>query len=107
MVQDSAEGVSRMYVRLLDQNGWKFDDVMILQANGRDIGLWGSQIAANPDLLAIRLAEANIGQAWNSAVKVTDDLGRIVDAFAKFKALAEPERETRHSDPPTVDPSLF
>jgi hypothetical protein len=94
MVRESAEGKSRIAVRLLDQSGWKFHDVFIYQANGKPINLWCSYAIENPTLSAL---EVN----W-------DDIKRTAKDFLEFcqllKQLSEDCRDRKVVERP--DPAF-
>jgi len=90
MLSDQAEGKSRIFVRLVDQGGWKFDDVYVAERNGRSINMLLSNIQQYPWLYQ---AKYHLPEVKQSA-RVGRDL---VDIVVELKKL-EDKQQGRQSE---------
>lgn len=85
MVSDQAEGKSRIFVRLIDQGGWKFDDIYVAERNGRSINMQLSKIQQCPWFYQAKYYLPEIKQSARA--------GRdLVDIIVELKKLDEKQQ---------------
>lgn len=76
MVRDTADGTTVVFARMVDQNGWKFDDLYIKESNGQALNLWASAANEHPILTLMQLID------WNKAAANANEL---LDLCQKLK----------------------
>lgn len=76
MVRDTADGKTVVFARMVDQSGWKFDDVYMVEAKGQPLNFWMSDANEHPFITAAGLVD------WNKAMANASD---ILDLYQKFK----------------------
>ena len=76
MVRETADGTTIVYARMVDDNGWKFDDIYIAQAKGQPIKIWLSEAVENPLGTALGLVD------WHQAAA---NANTFLDLCQKFK----------------------
>ena len=76
MVRDTADGKTIIYARMVDQNGWKFDDIYIVEAKGQSLNVWVSDVNEHPIATALQQMD------WNKAFATANN---ILDLCQKFK----------------------
>ena len=84
MTRDTADGKTILYARMVDQNGWKFDDIYIVEAKGQALNVWVSDVIDHPFATALQQVD------WNKAFATANN---ILDFCQKFK-------QTFGDDPP-------
>ncbi len=57
MNSNLADGESKIYVRLINQDGWKFHDVYLATKNGRKFGIWWSFAQQHPFIASAQMAQ--------------------------------------------------
>jgi hypothetical protein len=107
MVQESADGKSRIYVRLIKQDIWRFDDVKLVELEGNEINLWLSRVVENPDLLKAKLIAGQVGSAWKAAMGFSEELKHTVENIQSVKQLFEPSAKCSESNSFGISPLLF
>ena len=105
MRRDLADGNSRIWIRLINQNGWKFDDVLVVEWKGKKVGENGllmSALKENPELLS--KVEIN----FENLKKGYDGLKDIIGTAERLKKLfGDSEKKQQVQDPQAVSQSLF
>lgn len=76
MVRETADGTTVVFARMLYENGWKFDDIYIQQANDQVKKIWLSDAIEHPIL-------TTLGQVdWKQAA---ENANTFLDLCQKFK----------------------
>lgn len=76
MVRETADGTTIIFARMVDDHGWKFDDIYIAQAKGKPVKIWLSKAVEDP--LGTALSQVDWHQAAANA-------NTILDLCQKFK----------------------
>jgi hypothetical protein len=85
MISETAEGNSRIFVRLLDEGGWKFHDIYLVESNGRQINMMMSEVQENPLIF--------MGKYFTPEIKKTLSFSKdAVEAYLELKKSQEPRR---------------
>jgi len=96
MARDSAEGKSRIHVRLVKDNGWKFDDVYLNEINGKPCNQWASYACEHPLASFLQFHSGEILEFCKAACTLADD---VLDVVQKFKQLDAEEKAERDGTP--------
>jgi hypothetical protein len=93
MMNETAEGTSRVFVRLVYRGGWKFQDVLLVQVNGKKCHLWLSYVVDHPVLATVALNQDDIARGLNEVgtkvVRGVEVAERILNLIQGFKALSD------------------
>lgn len=92
MVSNTVEGVAKLHVRLVRSgNTWRYDDVYLKEAGGREIGLWASYVQEHPLLASAKVLQPEIKAAYNetkAALKGTaETIHDVATIMSIFKGL--------------------
>ena len=80
MQSDLADGHSQIFVHLVNQNGWKFDDIFLIELSGKKIGksgLWCSYIVENPIRSEVKIHADDWKEAYDFAKDFVAFLGDV------------------------------
>lgn len=88
MVSNTVEGVTKLHVRLVRSgNTWRYDDIYLKEAGGREIALWASYIQEHPFLASAKVLQPEIQAVYGeakAALKGTADTIHDVAAIVTF-----------------------
>jgi len=70
MVKEGANGIDSVSVRLVDQGGWKFDDVKFVTIGGQSVNLWASHILDHPFASSVKLGTDQLAEGWKNVVSL-------------------------------------
>jgi len=92
MVSNTVEGVAKLHVRLVHSgNIWRYDDIYLKEAGGREIGLWASYVQEHPFLASAKVLQPELKAAYNetkAALKGTaDTIHDVATIMSIFKGL--------------------
>lgn len=87
MFRDSAEGKSRIHIRLARDNGRKFEDVYFNEVNGKKCGQWASYIRDHPIASTLQYYADDFGEATKTTLDVSKSFLEVVNEFKKLEAL--------------------
>lgn len=92
MVSNTVEGVAKLHVRLVRSgNAWRYDDIYLKEAGGREIGLWASYVQEHPFLASAKVLQPEIKAAYNetkAALKGTaETIHDVATIMSIFKGL--------------------
>ena len=89
IIRDLANGRDKIYVRLVNQNGWKFQDILIVSVNGHKVNfflswytehqVWGNAILYSGDAAQ---AAKQIADAARQGEDLIDALVKLQKLFA-------------------------
>ena len=89
MVRESAEGKARIHVRLVRDNGWKFDDVYLNQIKGKECNQWASYICEHPIAFTLQFHADDVATFSKNALDTTKDILQVIQ---QIKQLSESEQ---------------
>ncbi len=84
MNSNLADGESKIYVRLVNQDGWKFHDVYLATVKGRKFGIWWSFAQQHPIIASAKIAQAyapEFREGVNSFESVVHKIKEIENLF--------------------------
>lgn len=88
MVSSTVEGITKLHIRLVRSGStWRYDDIYLKEAGGREIGLWASYIQEHPFLASAKVLQPELKAAYNetkAALKGTADTIHDVAAIVTF-----------------------
>ena len=95
MVRDTAEGRSRIFVRMVDRGGWKFHDVYIAEHNGKKVNHFVSYMKEHP---LLTFWESN----GDDILKTTE---QTIDVIQKLKSLFGEDHQRQACSPEDSTPN--
>ncbi len=89
MVSSTVEGVTKLYIRLVRSGStWRYEDIYLKEAGGREIGLWASFVQEHPILASAKVLQPEIKAAYTEAkaalkgtAETVHDVATIVSIF--------------------------
>lgn len=89
MVSSTVEGVSKLYIRLVRSGStWRYEDIYLKEAGGREIALWASYVQEHPILASAKVLQPEIKAAYTEAkaalkgtAETVHDVATIVSIF--------------------------
>jgi hypothetical protein len=90
LVRDTVEGRTIIWVRMVDDNGWKFQDIYLEQTNGRPIKYWASYALQNPFTTFMGI---NSGEIADGLHNTAERIKEFVDVINALKSLDDRDRK--------------
>ena len=94
MVCDGAGEKGRIVLRMVNDRGWKLDDVYVAESKSKAVNLWASEIVANPLTASLKINSDEILAGTEKAVDVASEV-------ATTKSFHEASEFAHHSDAET------
>lgn len=96
MVRNSAEGKAVIWARMVNQGGWKLDDIYFKQAKERQIHLWASEAMSHPVRAWAVVHADEISTDVNAVNTGLDTLSRVLNVAAQLRALDQDSHSQRY-----------
>jgi hypothetical protein len=95
MVLKTAEGKSVLWVRMVNRDGWKLDDVYIDTVKGCDIHWWASSAMEHPVAFMAACHADDIKAGVKAANSFLDTTSKFLSVISQLKALDQNSRSQR------------
>ena len=95
MILKTAEGNSVLWVRMVNENGWKLNDVYIGKVNGRDINWWSSKAMEHPVAFMAVCRADDIKAGVDAANTFLDTTSKFLSVINQLRALDQSSRTQR------------
>jgi|GEM_PF-3314866 len=88
MVRSTVDGTTKLHVRLVrDGTVWRYDDLYIQHADGREIGLWASFIQEHPVLATAKVLKPEIKAVYSEAKAALKGTAETIHDVATIASL--------------------
>ena len=88
MVRDTADGKTIVWARMVNRDGWKFEDLYVERVNGKEWRWWMSKAIEHPVPAVLDYYSDDIGKGLDTAT-------RVLEFFNQLKALDQDNHSSR------------
>lgn len=88
MVRSTVDGITKLHVRLVrDGKVWRYEDIFIQRADGREVGLWASFIQEHPVLATAKVLKPEIQAVYSEAKAAFKGTAETIHDIATIASL--------------------
>jgi hypothetical protein len=87
MNRNTAEGNSRIFVRLINSDGWKVDDFYVAERNDKKVNLWFSYIEDHPIASFLEVNADDICKTTEDILKFCKEIKDLSDDHKQTEAM--------------------